>query len=588
MATDDVCDAVRAELSAAHDERRPLPEDAAGHVASCEACAAFATGIVNLDAQLGRGVFDDAPDLAPRVMTELAAKRRPWLSAVAIIAVGALIGALVGGIATRLEVVEARDLGPRFQAASPGLTGLGADLVVVERGWHPEVPERVYSGSLSYTAPERMALELVDTTSYPDGRWQPNDISVAVADGDAVSRAQSPCPPAALPECSSEATVMSVRDQRPFAEGVLSPLEIVSPARSLRWWSGMEVVGTPALDGKETIQVRTTVAGAATVVALTERGAWRELHPTDPVLMWLDAGSLVPLRIEVNAGESPERELWQVRRGYADSTTEPIFIVELTVTGTGPAPVEVDVPAAARSGGFTDAPASGPAPQLDSRFVPHRSGRWPLPDGGEVDVRSYSDGGSWLMVESTGAWTGSQLFGMPLSFVRAVELGPGSVAYLSLTGDRLAIHGDGIDIVVSGSVAPDVLLDAGSSLGVDGLPVPADWAEASILEVGDLPGTALVPDLDGWSILAEVDGPRTTLMMVGAGDRSVLVTSQPGRRLDPPRGPDFLAVDVRGTTGRFDASGATLEWVEDGRVVRMRSETVGVEELVAMAGTMGP
>jgi hypothetical protein len=81
---------------------------------------------------------------------------------------------------------------------------------------------------------------------------------------------------------------------------------------------------------------------------------------------------------------------------------------------------------------------------------------------------------------------------------------------------------------------------------------------------------------------------RTTILMTGTGSRRVLITSQPGERLDPPTGPDVVAVDVRDTVGRFDAASATLEWVEGAQVIRMQSETLGRDELVALASAMVP
>ena len=89
-------------------------------------------------------------------------------------------------------------------------------------------------------------------------------------------------------------------------------------------------------------------------------------------------------------------------------------------------------------------------------------------------------------------------------------------------------------------------------------------------------------------MLGTAEAGETTILMTGAGRRSVLITSEPGNRLDPPLGADFVAVDLRGTEGRFDEAAAILEWVEDGRIVRMRSETVGRAELLDLAEAMVP
>ena len=38
----------------------------------------------------------------------------------------------------------------------------------------------------AYVAPERLVIDLIDTTDYPDGDWVANDVRLALADGDLV------------------------------------------------------------------------------------------------------------------------------------------------------------------------------------------------------------------------------------------------------------------------------------------------------------------------------------------------------------------------------------------------------------------
>jgi len=47
-------------------------------------------------------------------------------------------------------------------------------------------------------------------------------------------------------------------------------------------------------------------------------------------------------------------------------------------------------------------------------------------------------------------------------------------------------------------------------------------------------------------------------------------------------------VEVRGLAGRYNVSEATLEWVEDGQVIRMRSDTVSLVELIDLASALDP
>jgi hypothetical protein len=513
-------------------------------------------------------------------MAAIVGPKQQWWSVAAVALVGILIGALVGGVGSRFDVVQAQDLDDRFHAASPSVRSLTANLLVVERGWHPEVPERVYTGTLAYAAPEQLVIDLADTTSYPGVDWTRNDVRLEISDGDVVSFASTRCPVAAIPGCLRPATTTAIRDQKPFDDGLLAPLEIVGPGRSLSWWSGMEVVGTPELEGRSTIQIEATVAGVDLIRAITDRGAWRELHPTDRILLWLDEETLIPVRLEVFAAGSAERELWQIRRGYDDDPSgEPIFIIQMDDLTTGGGGIEVSVPDDAASGGFVDGVVEVPEPELDAAFNRHRSGTWPLPDGGVVDVAAWSDGRSWLMVEATDDWDEPHLFGMSALLVRQVDLGNGSVGYLDPNGGKFAIHGRDNDVLVSGSVPEEVLVDAGRSLGIRGLRTPDDWDQSSVVDIDRLPSGTLIPDIDGWSILGHVEGDQISILMTGAGRRTVHIIQTPGLRLDPPIGPDVSIVEVRGITGRSNSAAASLEWVEGDRIIQMRSDTVSIGEL---------
>lgn len=590
--TPDQHERVQLELSVAHDEQRPLSPEAGEHLATCRICAAFQADLTRLDELLARDRFDRAAFYSPPPSrsyspppSRTGAGEWWWVAAAALI--GVLVGAVMAGPG-RLDTIQAHELDDRLHTASPTLSGLEAELVVVERGWHPGVPERIYGGNLAYSAPEQLAIDLIDTTQYPDGPWIPNDIVVEVSDGDTRSVASAPCPVEGLPGCLEPPIETARQNLRPFDESVLAPLQIVGSTSFARW-GGLDVIANPILDGTPTIQVETTVAGTDLVTAITDRGAWREFHPTDRVVMWLDEDLLVPIRVEVFAVDSPERELWEVRHGYTDDRERPIFVISMSRLTARPAPVEIDVSQDAPSGGFVDDPVEDvPEPDLPPGFQPHRLGHRPLPDGGRIDVATWSDGRSWLMVEATTSWSESRLFGMTSAFTRQVQLGSGSVGYLAPDGDTLSLHAEGTDMVVSGSVPEDVLVDVAASVEVTGRPVPSDWAEASVLAPEQLPEGTLVPEVEGWSILGKVDGDRTDILLTGSGSRSVLVSAQPGERLEPPVGADVTAVDVRGVGGRFDAGSGSLEWVEDGVAYMLRSDTVGRDDLIRLAEEMSP
>ena len=586
----EICDRAMLAMSVAHDEGRSIASEFVTHVEGCDACSRFAAGLGELDRLLAAGDHSLAPDLAAAVVERASRPRRQWWSVAAIALVGLVVGALVGSLGTRTDIGLARDLGELFQTTSTELRGLSAQVVVVERGLHPAVPERVYTGSLDYVAPEQLAIRLLDTTEYPDRAWKHNDVSLVVSNGEMVVEAGSPCPIAALPDCLVGPSLRAVVGQPPFDDGVLLPLEIVGPGRSLAWASAIDVVGTTELDGLSSIQVRSTVAAVELLTAIIGHGAWRELHPTDEVLMWLDEEHLVPVRIEVFAADSPERELWQLRHGYDDDpeSASPILIIEMSDVITEPGVVEFEIPTDVPSRGFVDDEVSLPVPKLPDGFEAHRSGYWHLVDGGRVELASWSDGRSWVMVETTDVWDEPRLFGISQPFVEPIEIDLGSVGYLSPDGDAVAIHGADSDVLVSGSVSRETLVATAASLGVRGLPVPEGWQEASTVDPADLPEATLTPDVEGWSVLGRVDAASTTILLTGGGSRSVLLTQEPGSRLEPPTGPDFSEVEVRGSDGRYNVSETTLEWVEDGYLLRMRSETVGLAELVDLASTLEP
>jgi hypothetical protein len=585
MTADLLCPRTQAELSSLRDVEGTLSPAATAHLEECDRCSRFAAAITGLDDQLGRGRFELAPDVSGQVIRRLGASPRRWWSVAAAALVGLVAGALIGGVGTNLETVRAGDLGELFRVAGPAVDTLAAEVLVVERGWHPEVEERIYVGSIAYAAPEEIEISLVDTTSYPGGEWLPNDVLVRYGDGDFLSVASAPCPVAALPACQRSPFANGTDGLRPFDDGVISPLAIVGPGRVLNRWGGLEVIGAPVLSGRPTIQIETSYAAADQVRALTRHGAWREFHPSDRVVIWLDEETLLPLRTEVYAADSPERELWALRRGYRDEGEAPILVVELTVSSE-PAPTPPDLPPDAAFAGFVEGPVEMALPELSPDLAPYRTGTWRLPDGAPVEVASWSDGRTWVRIESTAGWEEPRLFGIPGVFVERVELRPGSVGYLSPDGSAVAIHGEGVDVVVTGTLPVHELRAAAASLSVDGVRVPDQWEQAGVVDAGSLPDDVLVPEAEGWSVLGMADGDRTTLLLTGAGQRSVLGTQEPGERLDPPDGPDFVVVDVAGITGRFDASSQKLEWVEDGRVIALRSETVGLAELIDLARSM--
>jgi len=74
----------------------------------------------------------------------------------------------------------------------------------------------------------------------------------------------------------------------------------------------------------------------------------------------------------------------------------------------------------------------------------------------------------------------------------------------------------------------------------------------------------------------------------GPGTRALLLTESPGDRLTPPLDLSVTAVEVRGQTGRWSSARGELEWSEAGLVLSLRSTTLSLNELLAVARSMEP
>ena len=583
MPTDLLCVHAQLELSIAHDESREPSPEARLHLETCAHCQRFAAALSTLDQKLARGETHLSPphrDLSPR-------RRRNWQPVAAALFAGLVAGVLMSGFG-RLASLQAHELRGLYDLASPALGGLSANLRVVERGWHPAVGERHYRGELTYSAPESLAISLIDETVYPDSQWQANNLDLRFVDGDFFLRSTLSCPVSALPACQPEPIVRAIADLKPFDETVLTPLEIIGPSRSLTWWSGISVLGETELAGRSVIQVETTVSGSDILTAIIEHGGWREMHPTDRALIWLDRETLAPLRIEVFAVRSPERRLWAGRHGYQDGDRDPYFLVEIDSLDLGGFEIEVELGTASLSGGFSKGEAPIPTPSLPPDFADHRQGQWLLPEGGIVWARSWSDGRAWLMIESTREWRDPHLFGLPSPFVEPLPLPEGGIGYLSADQNRLALHSEDEDVVISGSVPVESLVAVAASLEIRSEEVPPDWEESAVVAADSIPRRTLVPNVSGWSLSGLIDGDRRVMLLAGSGNQNVLIEAEPGDRLDSPTGPDYSEVEVRRTNGRYDAGTGTLEWIEGGVVMRMRSSSVSLETLIEIAESMKP
>lgn len=572
------CEDAQAVLSAARDGEAPVPADVRDHVAGCTTCTAQTARWDAIRDELRAPV--ETPDLVDAVMgrvdTTPARRRVRVLPLVAAAVAGLVVGSvLVSSRPGRGPDMVAAAIPERVLAAQTGLDSLSARVDVVERGWHPDVPVRRYSGTLDYEAPEKLVLGLTDDTKYPSTQWVPNHVGFMLLEGRWRVSGPAPCPIEAQPGCTpAHRRVRTVHGREPFAEDVGVPLDLVLPA-------GAFSIGTTAtvlddeqdFDGRSATGVVTTAAQLGPLLdGLRLAGNWRPVPPTARATVWLDREALVPLAVDVLGAD--DQQLLTIR-------LSDVRINEPFRLGGSPG-----APGIVRNAGFVDGPVSVPMPaRLPDGMTPHRSGRV-----GAVQVASWSDGRAWVKVRATSEWVGGRLFGA-LGDVVGVERLGGGTAYVAEGGRKIALHTAELDVVVTGSVAPSELRRIAASLGVRGEPVPGTWTEASSATVASareaLPGLLVLPRSQPFAAPAvRVAGESVTLSYSGAGDRGVVVVQAAGTALAPPLDADAVGVSVRGRAGRWTAATGQLEWVERGRIVELHSRSLALAELVELADTL--
>lgn len=542
-----------------------------------------------------------APDLTARIIAAVTPAARPRRRLAAAFAAGAVAGAVFIGLAVRQPApVAGADLPDQVLAAQSRVDSLTARLQVVERGWHPDVAERTYRGSLVYRAPETLWVRLVDDTVYPSPDWVPNHLTLVVDEARAWSTSTPACPTEALPGCTpNEPRVRVVTDREPFPDRSPAPLDLIVPAVGFARSGPPVLLGVATIDGRSAVGVEVSVAQVASLLdGLIGTGNWREVHPTDRVELWLDTEALVPLSLTVYPADTEDRSLWAVHHGYTDrpglavlEVTWSDLAINQAVTVEAPAPSSATETVSA---GFTDLvpddlAALTPAGLPESMAL-HRTGVIATEKGPVVSVATWSDGRAWLKLSRTEKWTGDRLFGDLGALVRRVDLATG-VVYLNERGDRVAVHGDGSDAVLEGSLPTETLLLLAAGLPVTGREVPTRWAEAATAGIeearAEIQGLLLPAGLTGFAPPAiRVEEGTVVLAYPGPGNRGFLLTETAEGRLPPPLDADVRGVTVRGRPGRYSPGRGLLEWVEDDLTIGLSSTTLTLSELLAVAESL--
>jgi hypothetical protein len=512
-------------------------------------------------------------------------------------------------------------------ADATALHGYHARYLVEEWNFRPSVPLRSFTIDVWFDAPERFRLEVKDHTPYPAGGWPGNDLTI-VADGERwYSSSPANCPLQAFPTCPlAPEEVRKVVDRPPFAASSPILTDALLPVGTLGNPTRLSVLGPGRAAGRDAIRVALAYRDAAPLFAvLRQGGTWRPFFSTDQVLLWLDAETSVPLRYEVHPAPGPARAAWAASRGLGpEDPDRPVFTATATLLEAGePSAPRFAVPAGpGQSGGAISmsfaqaAAATGHDPILPGdtagldlyRVVRQQGGA-----GGPHDqtVVSFSEGLAWLKVRETREWRGGALFG-GLSIAERVELPDGGVAYLEPTSDgtgrRLALHGDGVDLVLESNLSRERLLDVAASLPVRGLEVPMAWLvraskegtseqvpiDRALAEVGfpvlipaDLPAGYRVI---GAEILRVADtlGLNAYFRAADGGGTTIRLHAERAANLPPASGAEQYTMTVRDSRGRWSPARATLEWIEAGTYHSLTASGLRLEDLMALAATMTP
>lgn len=568
-------------ISEAIDGEGSLPDDLD---AEGQAFLSSATRLRSLLRVEEAAVPPDVTDaVLARVRRRPLARPRPQRPLVLVAAAVFVVAAVAAAIAVRpggpLGPAPAlADVGEQVLHAQRDVLALDARLTLVERGAHPDVPQRRYEGTLRYQAPERLWLHLEDRTSLPDG-FPANDLDLVVRDGAAWSSGLRGCPVGEQPACLGAPQDRVVSGLAPFAADWVAPLDLVIPVDA--FLPGAAVTATE-VDGA--VVIETTVARLQrTIDGLRSAGALRAVHPTDTVRLQLDPDTFTIQRLTVTASDSEARAAWAASNGYLEAVGTDVLDLTVTEQSLPGSPFPDAPEPAGTNAGFDDATdVSGPQPAwLPDGYSAHRSGHQTGP-GPAAAVRSWSDGRAWIRLDVTDERIGDQLFGDLGPLVRRLAVGRG-VGYTDPTGSVVSLHAGELDLALTGSVPLDVLVRVAASLPVDGEQVPATWPQGEALDT--VPTGALRP---AGALVARYDGPDLLVAVPGPGQTSAVLRQRPGTILGSPGKADVVEVRVRGVAGRYEPRTQVIRWVEDGWVRELQSNGLGLDDLLAIADALEP
>ncbi|MEA2477120.1 MAG: hypothetical protein QOC87_1319 [Actinomycetota bacterium] len=599
----ETCADRRVDISAFLDGELPSDRTAsiAEHLASCDECAAYQARLERIRSSIRLQPADDhIPDLTAPIMQRVRSMgtRRPWWKPdlrVAAIAAAATIlvlgGVLLPGIGRHASVASASDIAQSVRAAARSLDAYHATFTIAERDWNPRVPMRRFRGAVWFRAPEDAKLRIRDVTEYPTSAWPRNNVTVVQTANRWSIDQPSSCPAAALPRCvaqgASQHQLQTVVHRQPFDGATTLPTDIVLPLQTLASSFDVHVDGADVQMGRSTWKLTLPYRQAAPIVESFEQGgSWRAFHPLDVVNLWVDSRSWFPLRFEVVAGTSPDRQAWADANGYADRPGETLLDYRTTTFTQTAAPgrdFAIEPAGLVRSGGFrSDAhgTSSAIAPAYTAGLPEYRAG---TTDEGQR-VLAYARGTTWLKVVEEPA---RPSFPFYASTASQMKLQHGWGYYEPATDvspRRLDIYGSATHVELESNLTSDSLIDIANSLDVTGGKLAhrlgrksgsvvtrvatsnaferAPFArQPAYMPPGYQASAALLSHAPGGQRTLTVYYRRPESEFDGVGIR--LTQAAPVHTL-PSSSEAFVGVDVGSTRGRWSVESGDLEWIDHG------------------------
>jgi hypothetical protein len=629
------CDAAQLVLSARMDgERVPThrAEVATEHAETCARCKAFAERSARIRSGVRIRAAEPVPDLVEPIMAAVAGERSrssfrpsmapaterrvgPWgrarhrrpttlAPAVAAAIAGMVLGSvLVGGPwGAANRPIAAATIVRNVRIVAPTLDAFRGTYMIHEYGLSRDVPERILDMEVAFRSPQRFLLEVRDRTTYPSSSWTATDLRFVQNVTATFTSGPSGCP-GDLPAEVCPRTRAAVTHRTEFSAAAPLPADLVLPVATFGSATGFRVLGEGRIGGRDAIRVRMSFERAAPMFPfLRIGGTWRPFFDRDPVLLWLDARSWLPLRMVVRPSGSPERREWELRYGQPEeSPSRPILDVRLVSVSHEPPSLELfHIPGI----------AAEPADPLRLADLPSRIGYLPTTpsDPGDLELVSivlptpsapatptsvlvYADGLDYLKVGERQDWSDPEPFGPLDPGAQQIPLAGGGVAFYEPAGEgfgrRLAIHAAGADLFLETNLSRDRLLEIASSLPLLGRPLPAAWRDrgspgvdvkridvAAGLAAAGLP-VSMLERLPGDYVVASAERSmegsaleaitfRLRQIDTDAAGEPLTLHVEPEAALPPPSSSEQSTIAFSELEARWTPSRAELEWVDHG------------------------